>query len=245
MTLKPGDPLAGQLIGAIRAGDIDALQRVLAAHPGLAAAEIQDARGAKTPLHVVTDWPGFFPNGPAVVKALVLAGADPNARTQGGKFLETPLQWAASSDDVEVAEALIEARADIEAGGASIAGGTALDNAIGYGCWRVARLLLSRGARVEKLWHAAALGLTSRVDKFFQEQPAPTTRELNDAFWQACHGGYRRMAESLLARGADLNWRPDYANQTPLEIAVAGGMDTGRGALINWLRDKGAEGATK
>jgi uncharacterized protein len=35
---------------------------------------------------------------------------------------ETALYWAASSDDVEVARALIDAGADIEAPGASIAG---------------------------------------------------------------------------------------------------------------------------
>ena len=59
----------------------------------------------------------------------------------------TPLHWAASSDDVEVARALIDGGADIEATGASIAGGTPLDDAVGYGCWRVARLLVERGAR--------------------------------------------------------------------------------------------------
>ena len=47
---------------------------------------------------------------------------------------------------------------DIEMAGGSI--GTPLDNAVGYGCWNVARLLVQRGARVSKLWHAAALGLT-------------------------------------------------------------------------------------
>jgi len=50
---------------------------------------------------------------------------------------ETALYWAASSDDVEVARALIDAGADIEAPGASIAGGVPLDDAVGYGCWQV------------------------------------------------------------------------------------------------------------
>jgi hypothetical protein len=178
---------------------------------------------------------------------LIAAGSDPNARTCGANHEEgeTALQYAASNDDVEVAEALILGGADIEARGGSIAGGTALENAIGYGCWRVARLLLNHGAKVEKLWHAAALGMTSTVGKFLDESSASSSEEINHAFWQACHGGYRRTAEFLVARGADLNWVPDYAKETPQEIASTGGLDTGREALVNWLREKGARGEAK
>jgi hypothetical protein len=117
-----------------------------------------------------------------------------------------PLHWAASSDDVDVAESLVAGGASLEAKGASIAGGTPLDNAVGYGCWRVARLLVERGAKVEKLWHAAALGLLSRVTEMCTGALQLTPEDLNDAFWQACHGGQRRVAEYLHARGADLNW---------------------------------------
>lgn len=242
MILNSGDPLPNTLIKTIRAGDLQSLQQILAANPGISAARIKDKGGSKTLLHVVTDWPGFFPNGPAVVQALISGRADLNAATEGaGDFRETPLHWAASNDDVEVAEALIDGGADLEIRGGSIAGGTALENAIGYGCWRVARLLVERGARVEKLWHAAALGMTSRCKSFFESPSAPSTEEVSNAFWQACHGGYRRTAEYLLSRGADLNWVPDYAKQTPLEIASAGGLDTGRQALVNWLREQDAK----
>jgi ankyrin repeat protein len=243
MVLRPDDSLAREVVRAIKAGELDALQRMVAAHPGLSAARIKDDRGSKALLHVVTDWPGFFPNGPAVVNLLIAAGADPNVRTQGAKNEEgeTPLQYAASSDDVEVAEALVLGGAEIEARGGSIAEGTALENAIGYGCWRVARLLLDRGAKVEKLWQAAALGMTSMVDRFIiQAGSAPSNEEVNHAFWQACRGGCRRTAEYLLERGADLNWTPDYAKETALQIASTAGMDTGREALVNWLRGKGA-----
>lgn len=237
MILRVEDQLAVEVARAIQAGDLDSLQRMLVAHSGLASARIKDHRGSKALLHVVTDWPGFFPNGPAVVKTLISAGSDPNARAEGGKFPETPLHWAASSDDVEVAEALIAGGADIEAGGASIAGGTTLDNAVGYGCWRVARLLLERGARVQKPWIAAGLGMTSLTAGFFKGGSAPLTEELNHAFWHACRGGHRRTAEYLLSRGADLNWVPNYATDTPLQVA-GNAADTGREALVNWLRAK-------
>lgn len=242
LTLHWNDPLALALVAAIHSGDLESLRRRLSEQPGLAAALIaNDKGGASTLLHAATDWPGYFPNCPAVITALIAAGADPNVPVAGSWHAETPLHWSASSDDVEVADVLIAGGADLEAPGASIAGGTPLDDAVGYGCWQVARLLVERGARVDKLWHAAALGLMARLEAFFAGpvQPAPT--EVNDAFWQACHGGKRRAAEYLLARGADPNWVPDYAKQTPLDIA--GSVETAREALIRWLRDRGARSA--
>jgi ankyrin repeat protein len=189
-------------------------------------------------LHTVTDWPGYFPNGPAVVQLLIEAGADPDAPMLGGSHAETPLHWAASTDDVDVADALIDGGANLEAQGASIGGGSPLDDAVGYGCWHVARRLVERGARVDRLWHAAALGLLARVEELLARSPTPSAEEVNDAFWQACHGGQRRVAEYLLTHGADVNWTPDYAEGTPLD--VAGGLDTRREMLVTWLRDHGA-----
>jgi uncharacterized protein len=162
-------------------------------------------------------------------------GADPNTRTKGSEG-ETPLHWAASSDDVEVAAALIDAGADIEAPDGSI--GTPLANAIGYACWDVARLLVARGARVEALWQAAALGDWARLGELFGADPAPSSEDINHAFWQACHGGQLRVADYLLSRGADINTSPDYADETPIEIAAETG--TRREALVTWLREHGA-----
>ena len=244
MILGQDDPLAVELVHAVQGGDLESLKRLLAEHPGLARVRIAGRNGrSNTPLHVASDWPGYFPNGPAVVRALLAAGADPNAPVEGASHAETPLHWAASSDDVEVADALIAGGADIKATGASIAGGTPLDDAIGYGCWRVARLLLDHGATIEKLWHAAAMGITSRVEAFFVGPSVPSPNDVNDAFWQACHGGHRRTAEYLLAQGADVNWIPDYAKGTPLEIATS--LDTGREALVRWLREKGARSGSE
>jgi hypothetical protein len=237
--MQSNDPIAMALVEAIHGGDLESLRRLLAMHSGLAAARIANAKGGSgTPLHAATDWPGYFPNGPAVVAALIAAGADPNAPVAGSWHAETPLHWAASSDDVEVAAALIAGGADLEATGASIAGGKPLDDAIAYGCWQVARLLVERGARVDKLWHAAALGLMPRLEAFFAAPDKPAPAEVNDAFWQACHGGKRRAAEFLLQHGADLNWVPGHTRNTPLGIAT--NLDTGRAALVNWLREQGA-----
>src|SRR6185503_2808131 len=81
-----------------------------------------------TLLHVATDWPGHFPDVVKTVKTLIMAGADVNARGSG-PHTETPLHWAASSDDVEVLDALLDAGADIEAQGAVIGGGTPMSDA--------------------------------------------------------------------------------------------------------------------
>jgi ankyrin repeat protein len=71
---------------------------------------------SRTLLHVAADWPGHFPNGAATVEMLVEAGADVNARFDG-RHTEAPLHWAASSDDVEVLDALLDHGADIESPG--------------------------------------------------------------------------------------------------------------------------------
>jgi uncharacterized protein len=239
--LDSGDPTAGALMAAIRGGDLEALERLLDGRPELASARIADNKGrSRTPLHIATDWPGHFPNGPGVVAALIRAGADPNAPIEGSWHSETPLHWAASSDDVEALDALLDGGADIEAPGASIGGGTPLDDAVAFGQWRVARRLVERGART-RLWHAAALGLLDRLEEAFARTPPPTPGEVTEAFWQACHGGQRQSAEYLLGRGADLNWVATWDDHTPLDMADNAGAED----LVAWLRSRGARSASE
>jgi len=113
LRLPKDEPLARSLVKAIRAGQIETVKELVQAHPGLASARIVDEQGGSgTPLHAATDWPGFFPNGPEIVGVLIDAGADPNGAIEGSWHAETPLHWAASSDDVEVARALIDGGRD-------------------------------------------------------------------------------------------------------------------------------------
>ncbi|MFC4056089.1 hypothetical protein ACFOY4_40930 [Actinomadura syzygii] len=76
---------------------------------------------SRTLLHVATDWPGHYPNGPQSPGVLVAAGTPVNGRF-AGPHSETALHWAASSDDVPVLDALLDAGADNEADGAVIGG---------------------------------------------------------------------------------------------------------------------------
>ena len=55
------------LVVAIRTGEVLALGDILAEDPGLASGPLGGRLGTRTALHVVTDWPGYFPNGPQIV----------------------------------------------------------------------------------------------------------------------------------------------------------------------------------
>ena len=263
--LPAGDPLATAAVDAIRAGDLGALRDLLGAHPDLATAALvsRHAPGAagaagggeaveerRTLLHVATDWPGHHPQVAATIAALVAAGADVDARfatTRPGGHTETALHWAASCDDTEAIDALLDAGADIEAPGAVIAGGTPLDDAVAFRQWQAADLLVARGAHTE-LWHAAALGLLDRVEARLAAPTRPpppppggaargeAPDEVTIAFWSACHGGRRAAAELLLGHGADQDWVSSWDGHTPLDAARrAGAAD-----LVAWLESRGA-----
>ena len=230
--LSVDEPLARRVIETIRSGDAPALERLLREHPDLATARIGDpACGeSRTLLHVVTDWPGHVPEGAAKIRALAAAGADVNARFTG-PHSETPLHWAASSDDLDALDALLDAGADIDARGAVIGGGTPMADAVAFGQWAAARRLLERGARTN-LWQAAALGLADRVREELA-QATPTREDLDNALWCAAHGAQRETAELLLARGAD----PTWIGHDQLTAAAAAAR-SGAHELAAWLRER-------
>ena len=140
----------------------------------------------------------------ASIAALVAAGADVNARFTG-PHTESPLHWAASSDDVAALEALLDAGADINATGAVIGGHTALSDAAPFGQWNAARRLVDRGA-LATFWEAATLGIEDQVRTQLDGDTAPDAEAITETFWRACHGNQPAIAELLLRHGADLNW---------------------------------------
>jgi len=237
MRLLHSDSLAIALTEAITTGDLPALDALLRNNHRLAQATIDSSRTdgrteSRSLLHVATDWPGHFPNGAESVHTLVAHGADVNARF-GGWHTETPLHWAASSDDVVVLDALLDAGADIEADGAVIGGGTALADAVAFGQWRAARRLVDRGAKTT-LWQAAALGLMDRITAYFEEASPPLHEDVTNAFWCACHGGQLHAAMYLRHRGANLNW-VGHDGLTPLDAARRAGAED----VASWLANVG------
>jgi hypothetical protein len=243
MLLGTDEPLAVAVVEAIHTGDLGSLEQLLGDHPGLASAGLGgdddgcgDGGMVRSLLHVATDWPGHFPNGAAVVRLLIAAGADVNARFVG-PHNETPLHWAASSDDVDVLDALLDAGADIEAPGAVIGGGPPLADATAFAQWRAARRLVERGARTE-LWQEAALGLMDRLAGRFDAAAPLDAEDITHAFWLACHGGQLPAAAFLLERGADIDWI-GYDELTPVDAAGRSGATE----LVEWLRIRGAKSA--
>jgi uncharacterized protein len=251
MILHPDEPLVVAVVEAIHTGDVERLAGLLGENAGLATARIRKADDEehiqRTLLHVATDWPGHRPNVASTVRALLAAGAAVDARNTPG--METPLHWAASSDDIEALDALIEGGADIEAAGAVIAGGTPLDDAVAFGQWQAARQLVHHGARTA-LWHAAALGLRDRIEGHFAGRPLPRPYpwgagtgtppdELTVAFWCACHGGQLPAARYLLDRGVDMDWVSTWDGLTPLDAADREGAHD----VVEWLRARGARSA--
>lgn len=234
------DPIAVAVVNAIQKGDIPKLTQLLAENPGLCKARLGDndpCGMSRTLLHVATDWPGHYPNIALTIKKLVEAGADVNAQFTG-PHIETPLHWAASSDDIEALDALINAGANIEAEGAVIAGGTPLTDARAFGQWNAAHRLVQLGARTN-LTDAATLGLMDRLEGYFNQNSQPEAQEIDRAFWGSCHGGQKIAAAFLLGRGANINWIPDWENLSPLDAALREGAND----LVEWLRSKGAKSA--
>lgn len=237
MKIPDDDPRAVAVASAIRGGDVVRVRQLLAEDPALASARIVDGRGVgRSLLHIAADWPGHFPNGAGMVAVLIEGGADVNACVANTPVAaETPLHWAASSDDVPVLDALLDGGADIEAPGAVFTGGTAMSDAVVFAQWNAARRLLERGARTT-LWQAAALGLTDRVAETLANDPS--RGDITNAFWHACRGGRRDTAAMLLSAAADLDWI-GYDRRTPLDAARESGVTE----VTEWLLAQGAKSA--
>ena len=215
----------------LRSGDIEKVAQLLADDPSLATAVINSCR----PLHLYADAPGHRPNAAAIVTALVDAGADVNAHAVDTWHHETALHWAASNDDVELIDVLLDAGADIEHPGSSIGGGPPVQSALGYAQWNALRRLFERGATIG-LSHAAALGLMPLVTSLVGSVPLPSQEDLSLAFWNASRAGQLEVSRYLLARGADRDWPAPWSGQTALDAA----QDQRQGPVFAWLLEIGA-----
>ncbi|HUH61348.1 MAG TPA: ankyrin repeat domain-containing protein [Terracidiphilus sp.] len=217
------------VVEAIHRGDILAQRRFLEENPRAARLRVD---GQRTLLHIATDWPGHFPNVRETITLLAEHGADLNAPFHG-RHAETPLHWAASTDDLTALNTLLDLGADIEAPGSVIGGGAPLADAVAFGQWKAARRLVERGARAT-FWQSAALGIMDRLRDAFASE-ARSADDVTNAFWSACHGGQIEAAQYLLERGADRNWI-GHDGLTPLDAAIRGGNKE----LVSWLRIEGA-----
>jgi len=239
-SLRTIEPLAKSLVTAIHKGDVEALRRLLDGALGLSKVRIVDAKGVgRTLLHVATDWPGHFPNVAQTIGLLIELGADADAPILGAKIQERPLHGAASSNDVNAIDALLDGGANIECPGAVFTNGTAMSDAVIFAQWNAARRLLERGAKTT-LTQSAGLGLLDRLATYFEQEPKPSSDEITAALWHACRGGQLQTAQYLVEKGANLNW-VGWDKITPLD----GAQRSGNQELVAWLRDQGAKPASE
>ncbi len=225
-----GDPLVISLIERVCDGDVEGLDALLAEHPGLATDRIGDTAESRTALHIPTDWPAHRPRSAETIATLAAAGAPVDGRFAGA-HRETPLHWAASADDTDAIAALLDAGADIDADGAVLTGGTPLSDAVIFGQWNAARLLVQRGAAMT-LWQAAAMGEADALAAIIDET-APGSGELANACWHACRAGRLDTAQQLVALGADLDWL-GHDELTSRQAGLASGAED----LVAWLTDR-------
>ncbi|MCZ8513279.1 ankyrin repeat domain-containing protein [Paenibacillus filicis] len=167
-------------VRAVRTGDVELLAELLHEYPGLANARSMKGR---TLLNHACDWPGHFPRVVETGRLLIASGADVNARAGDPDKGETPLQWAVSSNDVPMAELLIESGASVNGLDHDL---RPLAQSLFYGNHEVAEMLVRRGAAMT-LEFAAGLGRIDLLPGFFGPdgrllpQAGPHTAPINNA----------------------------------------------------------------
>lgn len=237
---------------AISAGDVNRLTALLGADPGLATAR-------STCSH------------PTLLQCLVLVSPPPEELewlirllADFGAELTNPLIAAACMDNVRAIKALLDLGAAIEGNGRW----SPLEEALYWGYEASVKLLLERGAVVDNLRKAAALGRMDVLLGCFDETGAVTAEAgeiaspfdnwdlldaqdlrhiprqiVNNALVYAAGWGQQETMQELLNRGAEVNAIPagfDFAG-TPLHYASL----RGRRDTVDWLLQHGADPAVR
>jgi uncharacterized protein len=224
--------------------DLSRLTRLLTEHAELATRPMEHwaDRQHGEPLGYITmlrfnhdrlGLPSELPGTGAIARALIAAGAPVNGNP-GDK--ETPLITAASYGDADVARALIEAGADIDAVSAPDAGGvpneTALQHAAVFGMTEVIDVLVAAEARIDSLEMAAAAGdVSGWALRRFGIQ-----RRIRALVFAADH---QRLSviDQLVAAGTPVNEADAVWGRLPLHTAAG----NGRPASVRRLLAHGAD----
>jgi ankyrin repeat protein len=209
----------------------------------------------------VTDFLDAVKNGDADAVAAALL-RNPDLTRFAGDYDKTGLHWAAELDRVEVARALLDAGADIEA--LTSWGATPLEWAATMGSRGVGDLLLTRGARGLTLVVAAGLGMLdvvrARIESGMDlsgeqrpgsyraaddEWPLDSAHRLGDvvshAMYAAARNGHTPVVDYLLSLGASVDAKGFFGGTALHWAAINGHRSTvdllvGRGARLD-LRD--------
>ena len=234
-------------MAAIKAGDLEKFKELVAADPSLATS--RSTRSHPTLLQCLVLDAKDTPNAVEMAKVLIDAGAE----------LNEPFGAAASIDNRPLAELLLDLGALIDGTG----GWSPLEEALYWNSQNAIALLLERGAKIQNLRTAAALGRTDLIEGYFNadgslkpeagriDWPFGSRKAwsqdrqgiINNAFVYACMHGHIDAAKMLMEKGAEINVIPggfDYAG-TGLHYAAL----NGRRAMVQWLLDHGADPSIK
>jgi ankyrin repeat protein len=223
-----------RFIDACRAGDTEAVQRLLAADPALVGA--RDPQGS-TGLHAAAAR-GHLD----AVRLLLQHGADPNARDTGDNA--SPLHFAAGAGHVDTVRVLLDAGADVHGYGdvheSEVIGWATAIGARDRIQRDVVPLLLEHGAR-HHIFSAIASGDIDLIRRLAEENRDALARRMS----RFEHGqsplhfaiGRQRydILDVLIELGADLEAR-DLSGRTALEAA----MMRGDREAMRRLHDAGA-----
>ena len=246
-TEKPSDDTIREFHLAVAAGDMRLATKMISIYPDLISAPLPDDDPAKQVAPLLT----AVVNGQGKRVAMLLnKGASYHVGTPG----KTPIFSAAMLGHTEIIKVLLDAGANVDgiddsataAGLSNLKVCTPLREALSCGRIETARLLVSRGAKID-IFSAAGLGWNGWVAKQLKEHPERSTM-IDDwnytplTYAVAC--GCAGTAEALLKNGADHNRVFDDHGTFLHMAAVNGSSDLmlvllAHGADVNLKNDKG------
>ena len=218
---------------ACGAGDLEGVRRLLAEDPSLVRVGNPAApHGRWTGLHTAAHRTQLD-----VVRLLLQAGADPNAREEGDNT--TALHWAAATGNVDVMRMLIDAGADVHGHGdvheLDVIGWATIYRPPGDVAPDAVALLIERGAR-HHIYTALAIGDPALIRRVVEQDPTALARRMSrfehgqTPLHYAMSRGRYDLLDLLIELGADLE-AADARGQTALTSAMLRGDQEAMGRL--------------